>query len=90
MAFERKQMDICVKACTMDILTYNCVTTGNYRIHSAVGVYPVGEEGRHTFAHQSTKCSPCTTHRIRIVDILSTIRQECKFVTHILMYTHTH
>lgn len=68
MAFERKQMDIREKACTVDALTYNCVSAGNYGIYSAVGVYPVGENGSHALADQSTERSPCTTHTIHNVE----------------------
>lgn len=68
MAFERKQMDIREKPCTIDTLTYNCVSAGNYGIYSAVGMYPIGEDGGHALADQSTERSSCTTHRIHNVD----------------------
>lgn len=61
MDFERKQMDIREKACTIDALTCNCVSAGNYVIYSVVGVYPFGEDGGHALANQSTERSPCTT-----------------------------
>lgn len=71
MAFERKQMDIRKKACTMDALTDNCISAGNYGIYSAVGVYSFREDSGHTLADQSTECSPCTTHRIHISDLMT-------------------
>lgn len=68
MAFERKQMDIREKACTIDGLTYNCVCARNYGIYSAVSVYSFWEDSSHALADQSTERSPCTTHRIHNVD----------------------
>lgn len=74
MDFERKQMDIREKACTIDALTCNCVSAGNYVIYSVVGVYPFGEDGGHALANQSTERSPCTTHRIHHVDSMTFCR----------------
>ncbi len=50
MAFERKQIDIREKACTIDALTCNCVSAGNYVIYSVVGMYPFREYGGHALA----------------------------------------
>lgn len=36
---------------------YNCVSAGNYGIYSAVGMYPIGEDGGHALADQSTERS---------------------------------
>lgn len=71
MAFERKQMDIREKACTIVTLTNNCVSAGDYGIYSVVGVYPFGEDSSHTLADQSTECSPCVTHRIHIFVLMT-------------------
>lgn len=83
MAFERKQMDIRKKACTMDALTDNCISAGNYGIYSAVGVYPVWEDSGHTLADQSTECSPCTTQQsshFRFYDILGVKKNKNKSI----------
>lgn len=63
MDLEKKQMDIPVNARTMDALTYNCVTAGNYGIYSVVGVYPIGEKGSHALANESAERCPCTTQK---------------------------
>lgn len=63
MDLEKKQMDIPVNAHTMDALTYNCVTAGNYGIYSVVGMYPIGEKGSHALANESAERCPCTTQK---------------------------
>lgn len=91
MAFERKQMDIREKACTMVTLTNNCVSAGNYGIYSVVGVYPFGEESSHTLADQSTECSPCVTENSHLSFELT--KKPVKFVTpgwRLLTWGHTH